>query len=147
MTCKKIPNGVLCVGECKKPTEKSPCMERHWSLGKACRKCYVDCEHSGLYRSLSPNENRQGPNPPHPKVLLRVMLSQREWTIKELSKRSGISCDLLRGVTSGALKINADKAIKLGKAFGTTPEYWMNLQQAHDLWKSGYRKEREGGES
>lgn len=29
--------------------------------------------------------------------------------------------------------ISADTAIRLGRYFGTTPQFWMNLQSAHDL--------------
>jgi len=29
--------------------------------------------------------------------------------------------------------VTADTAMRLAKAFGTTPEYWMNLQRAWDL--------------
>jgi addiction module HigA family antidote len=27
-------------------------------------------------------------------------------------------------------------AIKLARAFGTTPQYWMNLQANYDLWQA-----------
>jgi len=29
--------------------------------------------------------------------------------------------------------ITADTALRLARYFGTTPEFWLNLQQAHDL--------------
>ncbi|HEY0834026.1 MAG TPA: HigA family addiction module antitoxin [Azospirillum sp.] len=29
--------------------------------------------------------------------------------------------------------VSADTALRLGRYFGTTPEFWLNLQQAHDL--------------
>ncbi len=32
--------------------------------------------------------------------------------------------------------ITADTAIRLGRRFGTTPEFWMNLQASHDLSKA-----------
>lgn len=88
------------------------------------------------------SEDRQVPNPPHPGEFIREVLVERRWTVKELSKRSGISYDLLRGVISGVLRINADKAIKLGKAFDHSPELWTDVQRDHDLWRAGYRNER-----
>ena len=36
---------------------------------------------------------------------------------------------LLRGETS----VSADTAIRLARIFGTTPEYWLNVQRAFDL--------------
>ena len=29
--------------------------------------------------------------------------------------------------------VSADTALRLGRFFGTTPEFWLNLQAAHDL--------------
>ncbi len=37
--------------------------------------------------------------------------------------------DLVRGRRG----MSADTALRLAKCFGTTPEFWMNLQSAHDL--------------
>lgn len=31
--------------------------------------------------------------------------------------------------------VSADTALRLARCFGTTPEFWLNLQQAHDLSK------------
>jgi addiction module HigA family antidote len=31
--------------------------------------------------------------------------------------------------------VTADTALRLARYFGTTPEFWLNLQQAHDLSK------------
>ena len=30
-------------------------------------------------------------------------------------------------------------ALKLAKAFGTTPRFWLNMQQAYDLWQAKKR--------
>ncbi len=34
---------------------------------------------------------------------------------------------------NGERSISAQMAIRLGQAFGTTPEYWLNLQMIYDL--------------
>ena len=31
--------------------------------------------------------------------------------------------------------VTADTALRLGRYFGTTPQFWLNLQSAHDLSK------------
>jgi antitoxin HigA-1 len=33
----------------------------------------------------------------------------------------------------GRQPVTADTALRLGKVFGTTPQFWMNLQSQHDL--------------
>jgi plasmid maintenance system antidote protein VapI len=37
---------------------------------------------------------------------------------------------------------DSDMAIRLGKAFSTTPESWLNLQQQYDLWKEDNKHKR-----
>jgi len=39
--------------------------------------------------------------------------------------------------------VSADTAIRHGRYFGTTPDFWMNLQAAHDLSKAQAEKGRE----
>ena len=34
--------------------------------------------------------------------------------------------------------ITPDMALRLGRAFHTTPELWMNLQKNYDLWQAGH---------
>ena len=36
-------------------------------------------------------------------------------------------------IVAGSRGITADTALRLGEAFGTTPEFWLNLQTEHDL--------------
>jgi addiction module HigA family antidote len=51
-----------------------------------------------------------------------------------LAKRAGISSSVLDGLVNGQRKITVNIAWRLSKAFNTTPEYWLNLQQARDIW-------------
>ena len=37
-------------------------------------------------------------------------------------------------VVNGQHGISPEMAIRLGKAFGTGPELWVNLQSTYDLW-------------
>jgi plasmid maintenance system antidote protein VapI len=37
----------------------------------------------------------------------------------------------------GKRALTADTALRLGRFFGTSPEFWMNLQSKHDLTKAG----------
>jgi addiction module HigA family antidote len=39
-------------------------------------------------------------------------------------------------IIKGRQGITATTALKLGRYFGTTPEYWLNLQHLHDLEKA-----------
>jgi plasmid maintenance system antidote protein VapI len=35
--------------------------------------------------------------------------------------------------------ISAEMALRLAKAFNTTPELWLNLQENYDLWNAGQK--------
>jgi addiction module HigA family antidote len=39
----------------------------------------------------------------------------------------------ITGIMNGERSVSAQMAIRLGQAFGTTPQYWMNLQTIYDL--------------
>jgi addiction module HigA family antidote len=39
-------------------------------------------------------------------------------------------------ILHGRRAVTADTALRLGQYFGTTPEFWLNLQQAYDLSKA-----------
>ncbi len=49
--------------------------------------------------------------------------------------------DIIRAENPRA--ITADTALRLGRYFGTTPAFWMNLQAAYDLSKTEIEKGRE----
>jgi len=37
--------------------------------------------------------------------------------------------------------VTPDMALRLSKAFNTTPELWLNLQRNHDLWEAAHKSE------
>jgi addiction module HigA family antidote len=47
------------------------------------------------------------------------------------------------GILNGKRAITAETALRLARYFGTTPEFWLNLQQAYDL----RRTERKAGKA
>jgi addiction module HigA family antidote len=73
-------------------------------------------------------------SPTHPGVLIADMLEELGITQVELAKRLGIPLQRLNTIVKGKRGVSADTALRLGKVFGTTPELWLNLQMAVDLW-------------
>ncbi|WP_022699386.1 HigA family addiction module antitoxin [Euryhalocaulis caribicus] len=49
-----------------------------------------------------------------------------------LARALGVPRARLQRLLEGAA-MTADMALRLARAFGTTPEFWMNLQAAHDI--------------
>ena len=81
--------------------------------------------------------------PTHPGVILRNMLEElaaegndefASLTQKELAKRLGVSPRAINELIHERRGMTADMAIRLSRVFKTTPDIWMNLQKAVDLW-------------
>lgn len=54
----------------------------------------------------------------------------------KLSKSIGVQQTRISLILKGKRGITADTAMRLSKYFGTTPEFWMNLQREYDLRKA-----------
>jgi len=53
----------------------------------------------------------------------------------KLSKSIGVQQTRISLILKGERGITADTAMRFSKYFGTTPEFWMNLQREYDLRK------------
>lgn len=70
----------------------------------------------------------------HPgEVLAELYLDPLEMSPVSLAEKLDISHQLVQKVIKGKGDISADIAIRLGRLFSTTPEFWMNLQRNWDL--------------
>jgi antitoxin HigA-1 len=75
--------------------------------------------------------------PMHPGELLREdILPAAGITQTELAKRLGVSRRTVSEVIHERRPVSSDMAHRLSRIFGTTPDFWMNLQQLVDLWEA-----------
>jgi addiction module HigA family antidote len=51
----------------------------------------------------------------------------------EFARRIGVSPMRVSHVVKGARPVTAELALPFSRAFGQSPEYWLNLQSAYDL--------------
>ena len=51
----------------------------------------------------------------------------------ELSRQIDVPVNRITGIIHGQRGITADTALRLGHWFGTSPQFWMNLQQNYEL--------------
>mgnify|MGYP002626334454 FL=1 len=73
--------------------------------------------------------------PAHPgEVLKELYLKPLQFTVTDVAKALGVTRKALSELANGRAGISTQMALRLGKAFGTTPELWLNMQQNYDLW-------------
>lgn len=69
----------------------------------------------------------------HPGEYLADELEERNMTAAELSRALGVPQNRISDVLRGRRSITVDTALRLARWIGSSPQYWLNLQQAYDL--------------
>ena len=73
--------------------------------------------------------------PTHPGMLLREeTIPAAGLTTSELAARLGVSPRGINELLRERRSVNADLAHRLARVFNTTPEFWLRLQEAVDIW-------------
>jgi addiction module HigA family antidote len=73
-------------------------------------------------------------NPPHPGRSIRTAcLEPLSLSVTEAAEVLGVTRQTLNNVLHGKSGISPQMAIRLSKAFGSTPETWLRMQLAYDL--------------
>ena len=76
-------------------------------------------------------------NPCHPGQIVKYdCLEALGLTITEAAKGLGVTRQALSDVLNGRSRVSVDMAIRFSKAFGSTPDFWLRLQMAYDLWQA-----------
>lgn len=80
----------------------------------------------------------------HPgEILGEEFLEPLNISAYKLSKQIGVQQTRISQIIKGKRAITADTAIRFSKFFGTTEEFWMNLQREYDLRNAHAEKENE----
>ena len=61
------------------------------------------------------------------------MLEEIGLTQAAFARAIGVSDMRISHIVNGARPVTAELALLFGKAFGQSPQYWLNLQSLHDL--------------
>lgn len=83
-----------------------------------------------------PRDESIVPAAEHPGEHLRDVLRDRKITAYRLSKASGLSEQRLGMIIRGERPMSAEAAIRIGRALGTGPVIWMNLQASWELFQA-----------
>jgi addiction module HigA family antidote len=75
--------------------------------------------------------------PTHPgRILQGDYLKPLSITIKAMAELVGVSRKTMSKIINGKGSVTPDMALRLSRAFDTTPDLWLNLQKNYDLWNA-----------
>lgn len=69
----------------------------------------------------------------HPGEHLAEQLEALDLSAAELGRRLQVPGNRISQIITGQRAISGDTALRLGHFFGTTPQFWLNLQATYDL--------------
>ena len=69
----------------------------------------------------------------HPGEQLAEELRALEMSAAELARRLRVPTNRVTGILNGQRAITGDTALRLGHFFGTSAEFWLNLQSLYEL--------------
>jgi addiction module HigA family antidote len=71
--------------------------------------------------------------PVHPGVILAEDLKDAGISMNKLAQAIHVPMNRISAIVNGQRGITGDTALRLARYWGTTPEYWMNLQSHYEL--------------
>ena len=84
-----------------------------------------------------------GMRPIHPGEILKDELDERGLSANALSKALGVPANRITAILRGQRSVTADTALRLARVFGTTPQFWLNMQQSYELRRAEIEAGRE----
>ena len=82
-------------------------------------------------------------NPPHPGgVVRRQCLEPLGLSVTRAAQGLGVTRQALSDLVNEKAGVSVEMAIRLSKAFGSSPETWLGMQMAYDLWQAQSRAEQ-----
>ena len=81
--------------------------------------------------------------PPHPgRIVKRQCLEPLGLSVTRAAQGLGVTRQALSELVNERAGVSVEMAVRLSKAFGSTPETWLGMQTAYDLWQARERTEQ-----
>ncbi len=81
--------------------------------------------------------------PSHPGALIRnVILPETGLTVSELARRCGIARNTVSKVVNERGDVTEDIAIRLSRVLGSTPRFWLSMQNNLNIWNLENKNKR-----
>ena len=74
-------------------------------------------------------------NPPHPGEFIRsIYLEELGVSVRKVAESLDVSPSTFTRLLNGQSNVSPEMALRLSKALGRSPESWLLMQDAYDLW-------------
>ena len=81
-------------------------------------------------------------NPPHPGEIVRwECLDPLGLTVTRAAEGLGVTRQALSDLVNKRAGVSVEMSLRLSRAFGSSPETWLGMQMAYDLWQARHRAE------
>ncbi len=91
-----------------------------------------------------PNTRPLERRPIHPGEILREeFLPEYGLSVTALAEAAGVSRQSINELLRERRAVSPEMALRLGRLFGMSPEFWLNLQRNVDLWDAAKELKRE----
>ena len=83
--------------------------------------------------------------PTHPGEILRDdILPALAMPVSTAAKHLGVTRQALHRVLAGTAAVSPEMALRIGKFCGNSPDFWLHMQVAYDLWHAARRVDLSG---
>lgn len=72
--------------------------------------------------------------PAHPGAVIREVLATCRMSVTKAAARIHVTLPTLNNVVRGTASISPDRALRLGRLCGNSPEMWLRPQEHYDQW-------------
>ncbi len=79
--------------------------------------------------------DRPGFRPVHPGVVVKRNIDALALTIEAFADHIGTSRQNVHAIIRGDRAVTPEMAARLGRAFDTRSQFWLNMQTNHDVWE------------
>jgi len=84
-------------------------------------------------RGLPPSEQSMARTAIHPGQHLAGQIKELGMSAAELGRRLKVPTNRITGILNGQRAVTGDSALRLAHFFGTSAEFWLNLQKVYEL--------------
>jgi len=89
---------------------------------------------------IKPDNIKREVRPTHPGEMLREdFMPDFDLNVSSMANALGVSRQTINEILRERRAISSAMALRLSRLFGNSPEFWLNAQQAWDLWDSEQR--------